>query len=121
MPGYHIHQLNHKLVKLNRLSYLRRVGQDGGIRVDDGGEEVLVGVAEEAEVVPYDGTPVVGACLDDFLPGIVETAPASSGVGVAAAEDDTVRLVGHTAHCVPGEALNRAIEREERSVERLDS
>lgn len=80
------------------------IEQDGGVGVVRGGEEVLVGIAEETGVVPNNSALVVGAYLDHVLPGDVEAVAASGGVGVAAAEDQAVDLVRHCAHCVVVEA-----------------
>ena len=66
----------------------------------------MVGMAEDAVVVPYGGSFAEGAELDYFLCGEVEAAPALGRVYVASAEDHAIDLVGCVAYGFLGEALN---------------
>lgn len=113
-PGDRVHEIPQLALESLGIRDVVRVLQHDLDRCVDGGEESLVGVAEEAVVVGDGGPRAIGALGDDVSGGVVEAGLAVSDGDVAAAEGEAVGRGGGLLAAVEGE------EREARRSSRLE-
>lgn len=87
-------QLPHLPVERRRIAHVPRVRHVKLVSVIDLAEEFGVWVLEQAVVVPDDRVSVVGTSPGDIVGGVEDAVSADGGGNIAAAESDSVGVVG---------------------------